>query len=415
MTADLPIDTPRLPGPLMADLVEQAQCAGAGRLALVGGAVRDLMLHHVHGDPWRDLPDLDLVLEGSCVAFLHDLRQRLGSERVSEMHLHEQFGTAEVTVDGVLLDLACARTETYPAPGENPQVVEGTIEQDLARRDFTVNAMALVLRREGSQQLLDPHRGREHLAKRQLAFLHEASVTDDPTRILRGARYGARLGFHLAPEALAQIQSTLTRWPWAWRFGDPLDAVPPALGTRLRMELELLLDREPWREALRLLQQWSAMPLLDGQLQQDLRLSRRLVQGVRLGLPALAVLVAAAADPLSLASRLQIPHQQQIWLGELIACRNWLDREVSLEAWSGWDAFDWTQRLEQQRWSPEAVALAVLDNTSFRRPLLRWWGRWRHVTSPVSARELMAEGMRPGPALGAALRREREQMLRQMR
>ena len=164
-----------------------------------------------------------------------------------------------------------------------------------------------------------------------------------------------------------------------------------------------------------LLQQWSAMPLLDAQLQQDLRLSRRLVQGARLGLPALAALVAAAADPLSLASRLQIPHQQQIWLGELIACRNWLDREVSLEAWSGWDAFDWTQRLEQQRWSPEAVALAVLDNTSFRRPLLRWWGRWRHVTSPVSARELMAEGMRPGPALGAALRREREQVLRQMR
>ena len=87
---------------------------------------------------------------------------------------------------------------------------------------------------------------------------------------------------------------------------------------------------------------------------------------------------------------------------------------MNRDAWSGWDALEWTQRLEQQRWSPEAVALAVLDNTSFRRPLLRWWGRWRHVTSPVSARELIAQGMRPGPELGEALRRRRDRVLRQM-
>ena len=414
MKDQVSIDGSALPTALIAALLDQAQRSGVSRLALVGGVVRDVMLHHVHGDPWREPPDLDFLLEGSSVDFVQQLQEQFGDVRVPELHLHPQFGTAELRVDGVLLDVACARTETYPAPGENPVVQVGSIEQDLARRDFTVNAMALLLQADGSHQLCDPHGGLQHLAQRQLAFLHANSVADDPTRILRGARYGARLGFDLAPDALAQIQATLALWPWAWHPDNGLEAVPPALGTRLRMELELLLDREPWDQALKLLRQWSALPLLDGRLQQDSRLHRRLVQGMRLGLPALVVLVAAATDPVSLASRLQIPHQQQVWLGELVQCRQWLDREVLREAWSGWDALDWTTRLEQQHWSPEAVALAVLDNTWFRRPLLRWWGRWRHVTSPVSARELIAQGMRPGPELGEALRQERDRLLRQM-
>ena len=415
MTVDVPIESPGLPGPLLVSLVEQAQGAGVARLALVGGAVRDSMLNHLHCDPWREPPDLDFLLEGSCVDFVQHLQNQFGPERLSEMHLHDQFGTAEMVLDGVLLDLACARTETYPAPGENPLVQSGSIEQDLARRDFTVNAMALVLSADGSHQLCDPHCGLKHLAKRQLAFLHPGSVADDPTRIVRGARYGARLGFHLAPDALVQIQSTLAVWPWAWRPGDPVDVVPPALGTRLRMELELLLSREPLHDALTLLKQWSAMPLLDSGLQRDPRLSRRLVQATRLGLPALAVLVAAASDPLSLAARLQIPGQQQIWLEGLIDLRHWLMDEVKQQDWTCWGALEWTQHLEKNRWSPEVVALAVLDNTSFRRPLLRWWGRWRHVISPVSARELIAQGMRSGPELGDALQKLREQELRQMR
>ena len=415
MTIDFPMDGPGVPWALIASLVEQAQAASIGRLALVGGAVRDVMLHRVHRDPLRVLPDLDLLLEGSCVDFVQHLTVQLGCERLTEFHLHEQFGTAEMVLDGVLLDVACARTETYPAPGENPLVQFGSIEQDLARRDFTVNAMALLLRADGTQQLFDPHRGREHLAKRQLAFLHEASVADDPTRIVRGARYCARLDFQLAADALVQIQSTLAVWPWAWRPGDSIDVVPPALGTRLRMELELLLDREPRQEALTLLQQWSAMPLFDSGLQRDLRLCRRLAQGTRLGLPALVVLMAAASDPLSLAARLQIPKQQQRWLLELVEFRSWLLQEVLSQRWVEWGALDWTRRIEAGRWSPESVALAVLDNPPWRRPLLRWWGRWRHVVSPISASELIAQGVSPGPRLGEALRREREQALLELR
>ena len=402
-----------IPPHLIASLV--AQVKGTGRLALVGGAVRDYLLQEKYQSSIQAPADLDLVLEGSCSDLARGLQKTLGPVRVTDMRLHEQFGTAELVVDGVLLDLAAARTETYPAPGHNPLVEKSSLEKDLARRDFTVNAMALVLQADGTQNLLDPYGGQEDLAIRQLAFLHDGSVEDDPTRVLRGARYCARLGFHLAPDALRQVEATVRLWPWAWSLGDSVDAVPPSLGTRLRMELELLLDREPWEEALGLLRVWSAMPLLDPDLQIDPRLNRRLHQASRMGLPALVALVAAASDPLALALRLQIPYHQQRWLEALIELRRWIALEVLQQAWSSWGALEWTQRLEQQRWPAEVIALAVVENLPCRRPLLRWWGRWRHVTASVSAKDLIAQGISPGPQLGQVLRRSRDQALMAMR
>ncbi|CAI8170341.1 MAG: Uncharacterised protein [Prochlorococcus marinus str. MIT 9215] len=125
--------------------------------------------------------------------------------------------------------------------------------------------------------------------------------------------------------------------------------------------------------------------------------------------------MAAASDPLALSLRLQIPHHQQRWLEALIELRRWIVVEVLPQPWGSWGALEWTRRLEQERWPAEVVALAVVDNLPCRRSLLRWWGRWRHATSPVSANELIAQGTPPGPELGEALCRRREQELRKMR
>jgi poly(A) polymerase len=94
--------------------------------------------------------------------------------------------------------------------------------------------------------LLDPHHGQEDLAARRLRFLHANSLLEDPTRLIRAARYAARLGFELDPSALEQVHRVLKLWPWAWQPGAAPQEAPPALGTRLRMELELLLEREPY-------------------------------------------------------------------------------------------------------------------------------------------------------------------------
>ncbi|WP_240789299.1 CCA tRNA nucleotidyltransferase [Synechococcus sp. BS56D] len=407
---------PGIPDSVLMALQAEARLQGGVRLALVGGAVRDALLHHSHRDPWRDLPDLDLVVEGSTEALAQGLRQRLGAERVPELRVHGSFGTVEMVLDGVLLDLAQSRQERYLVPGDNPVVQPGPLRNDLARRDFTVNAMALLLGvGEAEPELLDLHGGQGDLAARQLNFLHVGSVQDDPTRVVRGARYAARLGFCLAPQALEQVQVTLAAWPWPWRHGDAPDGVPPALGTRLRMELELLFAREPWRQAVEHLQAWGALPLLDPLLQNDRLLLRRLRWAERLGVPLLCALVAASSSPLALAQRLQLPVQQQRWIEERKVFLIWLAQQALSDSWQGWSAARWTEALETRPWSPEVVALEVALMNPCWRPLLRWWGRWRHVKPPQTARDLIATGLQPGPQLGEALRQSRLQRLESMR
>ena len=421
------MELPGISPDLLSTVQDAARVCGVTRLALVGGAVRDALLHHQHQDPWRGLPDLDLVVEGSAEGLAHCLLHRCGPERVSELRVHGSYGTVELMLDGVLLDLAAARKEYYPAPGFNPVVELGLLELDLARRDFTVNAIAFELplnavapQRSVQQRLLDLHGGQAHLARRQLAFLHNSSVADDPTRVIRAARYGARLGFSLAPEAAQQITDTLVTWPWSWHVGDLPEQAPPALAMRLRMELELLLAREPWPQALNLLQAWRGLELLDPGLQSDGRLLRRLGHAQRLGLPLLTALVAGAADPIALAARLQMPLKQQRVLQQQQSLLDWL-AEMSPDQVSAWSAAHWTQALERQNLMPEAVAHAVCviaqpaADAAFWKPLLRWWGRWRHLKATVTAKDLIAGGWKPGPALGEELRRLRWQRLEQLR
>lgn len=384
---------------------------GFSSVALVGGAVRDLQLHQVHNDPWRGLPDLDLVVEGRAADLVAALLEQLGPAVVRRCQEHGAYGTVELELSvagqSVLLDVATARRETYPVPAENPQVSFGCLADDLSRRDFSMNAMALEL---ADGTLLDPHGGREDLARRQLRFLHGSSVRDDPTRLVRGARYAARLGLQLEPGSAEQARSTLAAWPWGWRLGDPPAQAPAALGTRLRMELELLLEREPWLKALTALQRWGALALLDPTLQADGAWPRRLRWAQRLGVPPLVALVAGASDPLALAERLQLPHRQHRLLVQWLELRRRLqERHVDAPLLR---AEHWCALLETPGCSPEAVALALACGTGPRRPLLRWWLRWRRVKAALTAADLLAGGMRQGPELGQRLRDLRAERLR---
>jgi tRNA nucleotidyltransferase (CCA-adding enzyme) len=200
---------------------------------LVGGAVRDLLLG-------RGRADIDLVVEGDATA----LAERLGAEVVS----HERFATAKVQLDGHELDVASARSESYPHPGALP-VVEpaATIEEDLRRRDFTINAMAIPLL--GEPHLIDPCDGRADVASKRLRVLHPRSFEDDPTRAIRAARYAARFGFELEPETAELLRRA------------DLETVSAD-----RREAELLrLAGEPSApDAYRLLGEWGLIELREG-------------------------------------------------------------------------------------------------------------------------------------------------------
>jgi tRNA nucleotidyltransferase (CCA-adding enzyme) len=160
------------------------EAAGAAPAYLVGGAVRDLLLGRT------DRSDVDVVVEGE----VGPIAAALGGEARS----HERFGTAKVQAGELIADLASARAESYAHPGALPEVRSATLADDLARRDFTINAMAVPL--SGEARLIDPHGGRADLDAGVLRILHERSFADDPTRALRAARYAARFGFALDPE-----------------------------------------------------------------------------------------------------------------------------------------------------------------------------------------------------------------------
>ncbi len=176
------------------ELVDLARGWSAQRgvsLYLVGGSVRDLLLG-------RTRLDLDLALEGDVTALGRALADRLGAR----LTLHDQFGTALLEADGWTADLVRTRAERYTAPAALPEVRPGSIADDLARRDFTVHAMALRLDAEGAGLLIDPFGGERDLATHRFRVLHEQSFRDDPTRILRLARYASRLGFAVEPDTL---------------------------------------------------------------------------------------------------------------------------------------------------------------------------------------------------------------------
>lgn len=435
-----------LEAPLRRALQLVVEAAAPLPVALVGGAVRDLLLHRVHRDPWRGLPDLDLVVAQAApesrppaahrIARL--LAERLGPS-LRRCQLHEEFGTAELDIDGVLLDLATARREWYEEPGANPSVCYGSLADDLARRDLSINAIALLLEAEQLEQaeaahaddlesqLLDPFGGRADLAARRLRFLHDHSLRDDPTRIVRAARYGARMGLELAPEALEQWHRTLRAWPWRRSEANPSSCpvVLPSLGSRLRKELELLLGREPWLRGLELLQRWQALELLDADLQHDQCWRRRLRWAQRLlalaELPPwpqeqwlMLALLALLADPLALAEQLQLPHRCQQQLRGLVRLRHWL-ADTGLEP--GSTPSQLSLALERGGLTPEAVILELVSTPAgpWRRGLLRWLLRWRLLPTPTSARQLMAQGHAAGPALGQKLRQLRDERLDQER
>jgi tRNA nucleotidyltransferase (CCA-adding enzyme) len=175
----------------LAAVWEGARTAADGAAAYaVGGPVRDLL----RGVPSRDA---DIAVEGDAVAVARRLADVLGGGRVV---VHRAFGTAVVRAGGVRIDLAATRSERYPHPAALPVVSPAGIDADLARRDFTVNAVAAGLSGPRAGELLDPFDGRADLAAATIRILHPGSFRDDPTRIFRAARYAARLGFAVDSE-----------------------------------------------------------------------------------------------------------------------------------------------------------------------------------------------------------------------
>jgi tRNA nucleotidyltransferase (CCA-adding enzyme) len=309
---------------------------------LVGGVVRDLLLG-------RAVADLDVAIEGDAEALT--ALPGFSPEREG------LFLTGRLERGDVRIDVARARAETYPRPGALPEVSPASITEDLARRDFTVNAMAFPL--NGERELLDPHGGLDDLRAGQLRVLHDRSFVDDPTRALRAARYAARFGFALEPETAGLIRGT---------------DLATVSEDRIENELRRIASEADPAAALRLIAEWGVMPSLDP------------------GAPDRAAEVArlASAPP---------------WT-------NWADRELAV-------LLAIVRPMPQVRelaaatperpseavrlaapWDPAQLLVARALGAEW---LDRFADEWRHVVLEITGDDLLAEGVPEGPAIGRGL------------
>lgn len=357
--------------------------AGGEEVYLVGGAVRDLALG---GAP----ADLDLVVVGDA----RPLAERLAGE--APVRVHGRFGTATVRgPDGARYDLAVARAETYPSPGSLPRVRAAGIHEDLTRRDFTVGALALGLSGPDAGRLLAVPHGVEDLKARRLRVLHDRSFRDDPTRLLRLARYAGRLGF-----AVERATERLAREAVA------AGAIATVSGPRIGAELWLLAS-EP-------------APVAGFEMLRALGIDTAIAPGFGIGDPevlrrALAACAWSPPDPAHVVlagALLEVPEPERRPLLDRLGIDRHSRREV-LAAAAGAprlarrlppDAPPSRQLAALPVEEPVTVALAAgLGSPAVAAALERWLGEYARVRLEIDGGDLIAAGVPRGPAVSVGL------------
>ncbi|MGO8906246.1 MAG: hypothetical protein ACLQMH_11555 [Solirubrobacteraceae bacterium] len=384
-----------------AELLELA--AGRDDVELVGGAVRDLLLG-------RTPRELDVVVSDDAPALAGALALSLGLPREpppggrSGTIVHERFGTALLWWPQGRVDVACRRAESYSEPGALPDVRPGTAEEDLRRRDFTVNAIAVSLGGRGKGTMRTVPHALEDLAAARLRVLHEESFLDDPTRLLRLARYLARLGFEPEEHTAALAAEALA--------GGALQTVS---GARIGTELRLALTEPEPVAAVGRLRDLGVLCALHPRLHLDEGLTRAslalLPEEGRADLLLLAALLLAMTeapgeDPepaiVGLLDRLQFPAGDRdrvlatVLVGPALPAR--MDAALTP-----------SQLRRAVRSAPlEAVALAsaLAEQQHLEGAAAgarRWLSELRHVRLQITGADLLAAGIPAGPEIGRRL------------
>lgn len=367
------------------------------RAYLVGGSVRDLILERPHDD-------VDVVVEGDGLGVAQDLARSLDGE----LTRHHAFQTATVaTPGGDRVDIATARSESYPHAGRLPQVVPGTLEEDLMRRDFTINTMAIALSETDWGRLIDPLGGRTDLEQALLRVMHPQSFADDPTRILRALRFALRFGYEIEVSTAEQLRAAV--------LGGYLDQVS---GDRVRKEFRLMFSEEPIEGPLRLQQEGILSGLQPGLAAAEEPLRRlqelsgwygRMVGGVEAEFAApWSLVLACCADSLPQQARWQLSRRLNLSRDErlpLIASGTpWR------QAVSGLAGEPIASDVERSlRGVPTGALLvrAAIHGADVEKHARRYLERLRRVTPTLTGSDLRELGVAQGPQVGELLDRLR--------
>lgn len=387
------------------ELIELAEQRGGG-VELVGGAVRDLML----GNRPREL---DAVV----AAHVEETARELGGRLGGEVTLHERFGTALVRAPDAFIDLATMRAESYATPGALPDVRPGTPEEDLMRRDFTVNAIALGLAGERRGQLRALPGALEDLQARRLRVLHDNSFLDDPTRILRLVRYATRLGFEVEPHTADLLAAAV-------RAG----ALKTVTGARLGAELRLALEEATAVPALAEMDRLGILSAWEDGVSFDESLVRLALEIMpEDGSPALLLATALLLELTDQLDReetepamrgftydLEMPAGEADHLfGAAITASFAIDTVDDIETTD--DLIELMRDAPVESLALAAAACELRDGPgSFGRATIEeWLSEQRHVELQISGDDLIAAGVPEGPEIGMRLEETYKAVLEQ--
>ncbi|MGB5925146.1 MAG: hypothetical protein WBH01_03530 [Dehalococcoidia bacterium] len=367
---------------LVKDISRRAAKQGQS-LYLVGGVVRDLLL----GYPSFDL---DLVVEGDAVK----LAQQAAEASQANLLAHHRFGTAKLRYENFTLDLATARKETYARPGALPVVTPGTLKDDLIRRDFSINAMAISLAANDYGELVDPYQGKNDLEHRLIRILHPKSFSDDATRILRGVCYEQRLGFELEAPTVHLLKRDIPM----------LDTIS---GDRIRHELEHIFEENQPELVINRLGDLGVLARINPSLKGDgwiaekfdkARTLKRLAQ-----LPSLyfclLVYSFGERDFEQLLARLNIPARLSRAMRDTLRLKTKLSL---LDKPSLKPSEIYYLLREYEPLAIQANAIAS-DSSMAHRHLQLFLTKLRYVRTSLDGEELKKLGISPGPQMGEAL------------
>ncbi|MBM4404779.1 MAG: CCA tRNA nucleotidyltransferase [Chloroflexi bacterium] len=351
------------------------------RAYLVGGVVRDLFLV-------RENFDLDVTIEGNAQEVAGQVTQRLRGRLVS----HDRFGTATVYADGGHVDLAIARTEKYARPGALPEVAPSTIEEDLRRRDFTINAIAASINAKDFGRILDPLAGRKDLDARRVHVIHDQSFTDDATRLLRAIRYTARYDFGIDPETarLMRQQASMLK---------------TISGDRIRQEFVRILEEHAPEKALAaghrfaILRELHPALVWDQWLEEAYRRARLEGDGTPAVYMALLCFRLDATDGEAIVRRIKLPAAMAKAVRQAQEIRLLSDALGKLEARPS-DIFE---ALSGKGDEALAAARAAFGGSLVGKRLDDYIEHLKTIETALGGKELIAMGVAEGPDIGAVL------------
>ncbi|WP_017652375.1 CBS domain-containing protein [Fortiea contorta] len=383
-------------------------------LYLVGGAVRDLLLAEKSAGTLM-ITDIDLVVDGfhktadvgAGVELAKALQQLYPEAR---LEIHGAFQTAallwhkDAVLNSLWVDIATARTEFYPYPAANPEVEASSIRQDLYRRDFTINAMALRLTSPRAGELLDFFGGLLDLQAQEIRVLHANSFIEDPTRIYRGVRFAVRLGFQIAPQTEEYIRYAINSGVYDRTAQE--NSKTPALQTRLKAELKHILEAPYWQGSLQLLNHLGALQCIHPTLSLDQELLRQLSllerclrrfdpqQTLNHWQMRLEALIAHLAPQYraKVAINLQLPEDSISRLKNIVPAQAEL-----LTALPTCQRPSQLVQLLKQYNIPMLILIAVQSPRAVRRQIWQYLTHWLNVQPLLNGDDLKQLGYKPGP------------------